>query len=138
MGVPTGIFANSFPDVDLLNLLSTNLSISLSFDFWFKSMVGKFVLYFLPFIKSPGLLFMPGISVALNISITNQAFSAFLVMICFYSVDHMFNTPYRLVVVCAVFFSTVIPSFMWKFVNSSALKQGPLSLRILFGNPKLQ
>ena len=61
MGVPTGIFDNFFPvtNLALFNHLSANFSISISFDFWLKSVVGKLVLYFLVFSNSLGLLLMP-------------------------------------------------------------------------------
>ena len=48
-----------------------------------KSTDGKFVLYFLAFNNSLGLLLMPGMSVALNINMANHTLFRFLVIICF-------------------------------------------------------
>ena len=66
------------------NHLSDIFSISVScWIFDGHQLLVRFVLYLQPFRISLGLLLIPGMSVAWNISMASQVLSAFLVIICF-------------------------------------------------------
>ena len=94
------------------------------------SIIGKLVLYFLALKNSLGLLIMPGMSVASNISMASQAFSAFLTIICLivWSICSTQPTDWWLY---ALLFSTMMPNLVWKFMNSFDLKYGLLLLGTL-------
>ena len=137
MGVPTGNLLNSWPFMLLLSLFSAKDSISASLDFWWMSIMGKFVLNFLPLRILLGLLLIPGISVALNMNIASHVFSAFLFMICFIVWTILSTLPIDWWLY-ALDFSTVMLSFSWNSTNFLDLKHGPLAVNTLLGSPKSQ
>ena len=105
----TKFFATTF---HFLACFSDNFLISSSVDFLWMSIMGRLVLNFLPFEILLGLLFTPGISVALNLSMASQASSAFFYHYLFYGLNHPFNATNRLVVVCTSFFNGYIEFYM--------------------------
>ena len=64
--VPTGSLANYFSLTVIFNLFSDSFSICSSVDLSWMSIIGRPIQYFLPFRILQGLLFIPGMSVALK------------------------------------------------------------------------